>query len=162
MIWLDWIFLAVLALSILMGLWRGLVFEVLSLAGWAVAYFCMPWLAPVLQEFLPQEKLGPGLAQALSLGLSFVLVLLLWGICAKLLRSLIHATPLSVLDRLAGAGFGVLRGLLICIAVVLLVSMTPAVESEIWLSSQLVPGLQTVIQAAKPVLPAEVLKLIPA
>ena len=36
--WVDWALLAVLALSIAVGLWRGLVFEVLSLVGWVGAY----------------------------------------------------------------------------------------------------------------------------
>ena len=35
----DWILLAVLALSFLLGLWRGIVQEVLSLAGWVAAVY---------------------------------------------------------------------------------------------------------------------------
>ena len=33
---LDWIFVALLLASMLIGAWRGLVYEVLSLAGWVV------------------------------------------------------------------------------------------------------------------------------
>ena len=32
--WVDWALLAVLLVSVVVGLWRGLVFEVLSLVGW--------------------------------------------------------------------------------------------------------------------------------
>ena len=35
---LDWIFVAVLLGSMLLGAWRGLVYEVLSLLGWIVAF----------------------------------------------------------------------------------------------------------------------------
>ncbi|MDC8786212.1 CvpA family protein [Roseateles koreensis] len=162
MVWVDYVFLAIGGVSVLMGVWRGLVFEVLSLAGWLVAYVAMPFVAPYLAGVLPQERLGQSATHVLSLGLSFLLVLLVWGVCAKLLRGLIHATPLSLVDRLAGAGFGLLRGLLICVAAVLVVSMTPAVKSEIWTQSQLVPGLKVVLQVARPALPEEVLKWIPA
>ena len=113
MSWVDLTLLALLLLSVLVGVWRGLVFELLSLAGWLVAYLAAPHVAPWLQTFLPQQRLGPSLSAGLGLVLSFALVLLLWGLAAKLLRALIHASPLSVLDRLAGAGFGAVRGLLL-------------------------------------------------
>ena len=42
---LDWIFLAVLLASMLIGAWRGLVFEVLSALGWLVAFMAAQWWA---------------------------------------------------------------------------------------------------------------------
>ena len=42
----DWIFLAVLLLSLIVGAWRGLVFEVLSVLSWAVAFVLAQWFAP--------------------------------------------------------------------------------------------------------------------
>lgn len=162
MVWLDLVFLGVLALSVLVGLWRGLVFEVLSVLGWLVAYFAMPYVAPLIQPWLPQERLGESLAHVLSLGLAFLLVLLVWGLSAKLLRALIHATPLSVIDRLGGGGFGLLRGLLISVLVVTVVGMTPMARSPSWSGSQLVPHFQTILQWLRPVLPEPVEKMIPA
>ena len=46
MLALDWIFGGVLLLSLLVGAWRGLVVEVLSLANWAVAFVAAQWFAP--------------------------------------------------------------------------------------------------------------------
>ena len=43
--WIDWTLLAVLAVSMVIGLMRGFVFEVMSLAGWLVAWFAAQWLA---------------------------------------------------------------------------------------------------------------------
>ncbi|RQO58733.1 colicin V synthesis protein [Paucibacter sp. KBW04] len=160
--WLDLVFLGVLALSVLVGLWRGLVFEVLSVLGWLVAYFAMPYVAPLIQPWLPLERMGESLVHVLSLGLAFLLVLLVWGLSAKLLRALIHATPLGLVDRLGGAGFGLLRGLLICVAVVTVVGMTPFAQSPTWRQAQLVPHFQTVMQWLRPVLPEPVRKMIPA
>jgi len=160
--WLDLVLLSALVLSVLVGLWRGLVFEVLSILGWLVAYFAMPYVAPLILPWLPLERLGESLAHVLSLGLAFLLVLLVWGLSAKLLRALIHATPLSLVDRLGGAGFGLLRGVLICVAVVTVVGMTPMAQSAIWSQSQLVPHCQTVLQWLRPVLPESARKMIPA
>jgi membrane protein required for colicin V production len=161
MAWVDYLLLAVLAVSVLLGLWRGLVFEVLSILGWVVAYFACPFVAPYISPWLPQERLGPHLLNALGLVLAFMLILLLWSLTARLLRALIHATPLSIIDRVLGGGFGVLRGLLIGLLAVVLVGMTPAAQSGPWRQSQLVPWLQLTLHTLMPVLPAEVMKFIP-
>jgi len=161
MAWVDLVLLSLLGISVLLGLWRGLVFEILSIAGWVVAYLGARYLSPWTEGWLPAERMGPVLTHAASLVLGFVLILIVWGLAAKLLRALIHATPLSVFDRLGGAGFGVLRGVLIGLLVVVVVSMTPAVESAAWSDSQLAPWLQALLQGLKPVLPAELLKFIP-
>lgn len=160
--WVDLLLLGLLLGSVLLGLWRGLVFEVLSLLGWVVAYFGAPYLAPTLSAWLPQERMGPSLVHVAGLVLGFLLILVLWGLAAKLLRALIHATPLSVIDRLLGAGFGVLRGVLVCLLLVVVVSMTPAAASPTWTASRLAPQLQALLQDMRPILPAEVVKLIPA
>jgi hypothetical protein len=39
------ILLIVLLASVLIGVWRGLVFEVLSVAGWVAAFFLAQWYA---------------------------------------------------------------------------------------------------------------------
>lgn len=160
MAWVDLLLLSLLLLSVLVGLWRGLVYEVMAIAGWVVAYFACSPLAPMLLPLLPQGRLDPALMQGLSLLLAFMLVLLLWGLAAKLLRSLIHATPLSVPDRLLGAGFGVLRAVLLGLLIVLGVSMTPASRTEAWQASALAPWLQAALQGLSPMLPADMLKFI--
>ena len=160
--WVDLVLLAVLAISVLLGLWRGLVYELLSILGWVVAYVAAPYVAPWIAPLLERQPLGPSLQAGLSLVVGFLLVLLLWGLSARLLRALIHATPLSVVDRLLGGGFGVLRGLLIALLAVVVVGMTPAVQSETWRASQLAPVLQAALQGLAPMLPAELVKFIPA
>lgn len=160
--WVDLLLLAVLAVSVLLGLWRGLVYELLSILGWLVAYFAAPHLAPWIAPWLANQHLGPHLLGALSLVCAFLLVLLIWGLSARLLRALIHATPLSVVDRLLGGGFGVLRGVLIALLAVVVVSMTPASQSQTWRESQLAPVLQATLHGLAPMLPAELVKFIPA
>lgn len=159
--WVDLVLLALLSISVLLGLWRGLVFEVLSVAGWVVAYLGARYLAPWTAGWLPAERLGPALTHGASLVLGFVLILIVWGLVAKLLRAVIHASPLSAFDRLGGAGFGVLRGVLIAMLLVVVVSMTPAAESAAWTDSQIAPWVQALLQGLRPLLPAEVLRFVP-
>ena len=51
--WVDWVLLAVLVLSAAVGLWRGLVFEVLSLLGWVAAYIAAQALSSTVAPLLP-------------------------------------------------------------------------------------------------------------
>jgi membrane protein required for colicin V production len=162
MAWVDLVLLALLGISVLVGLWRGLIYELMAILGWVLAYFACPHVAPWITPWLPAERLGPALLQALSLVLGFLAVLIVWGLSARLLRALIHATPLSIADRLLGGGFGVLRGVLIALLAVVLVSMTPASQSDPWRASQLAPLLHATLHSLAPVLPAELVKFIPA
>jgi membrane protein required for colicin V production len=151
--WLDWTLLAVLALSVLVGLWRGFVFELMSLAGWLVAWFGAQWAAPVLAEHLPVAQADGPLRLAAAFLLCFVAALVLWALLAKLVRMLLHATPLSLPDRLLGAGFGALRGGVLLLALATVIALTPAAQSTVWRTSQGARWLELGLQALKPLLP---------
>lgn len=162
MAWVDMLLLGILAVSVGVGLWRGLVFELLSLAGWLVAYLGAPYLAPTVAGWLARLSWAEALQRGASIVLAFLLILIAWGLGARLLRLLIQASPLSGIDRLAGAGFGVLRGVLLCLLAVVLVGMTPVAQSASWQASQVVPWFAQVLAVLKPVLPDEVLKFVAA
>jgi membrane protein required for colicin V production len=159
--WVDWSLLAVLAASVLIGLVRGFVFECLSLAGWVVAWFGAQWGAPWLGPRLPVGEPGSALNLGAAFALCFIGALLAWSLLAKLIRMLIHATPLSVPDRLLGAGFGMLRGGVLLLAVATVVGLTPAAQSMAWRNSKGARGLQHALHALKPLLPAAVASHLP-
>jgi len=161
--WVDLALLMVLLISIGIGLWRGLVFEVLSLAGWVVAYFAASPLAPVVEELLPDSvtsKFGPAVLHVVTLAIAFFFVLLVWGLASRLVKTLIHATPLSVIDRLGGAGFGALRGVFIALLLVLVIGASPLAESSTWRASRAAPVLVGVLHDLEPVLPEPVARFV--
>jgi membrane protein required for colicin V production len=158
----DWILLGILALSVLIGLWRGLVFEVLSLLGWVVAYFAAQWFAPQMSAHLPVGAPGGAINHAAGFAVTFILVLVLWALAARLIKMLITASPLSALDRMLGAVFGLLRGLVLLLAIATVVWMTPAARSPAWSESRGAAWLHAMLQGLKPVLPVEVAQHLPA
>ncbi|MFN7726481.1 MAG: CvpA family protein [Rubrivivax sp.] len=160
--WIDWTLLAVLVVSVAVGVWRGFVFEMLSLLGWLVAWFGAQWWAPSLGAHLPIGSPGSSLNHAAAFTLAFVGVLFAWALLAKLLKLLLHATPLSLPDRALGAGFGLLRGVVLLLAVATVVALTPAVQSEAWRASRGALWLQTAMHGLKPVLPPQVARWLPA
>ena len=151
--WVDWALLAAMGLSVAVGLWRGLVFEVMSLAGWVVAYVAAQMLSPTLAPHVPVGSPGSALNQGAAFALGFIGVLLAWALLARLVRLLIHATPLTVVDRLFGAMFGFLRGAVLLLALATVVAFTPAARSAAWQQSRGAVWLGQVLQGIKPVLP---------
>jgi membrane protein required for colicin V production len=160
--WVDWALMAVLALSIAVGLWRGLVFEVLSLAGWVAAYVAAQVFSPGLAPLLPVGDAGDALNQAAAFALAFVLALIAWALASRLVRLLIHATPLQLIDRVLGGGFGLLRGAVLLLAVATVVSLTPAARSPVWQQSHGAGWLAAALQGLKPVLPDAIAQHLPA
>ncbi len=153
--WVDWALVAVLLASVLIGLVRGFVFEVLSLVGWVVAWVAAQWAGPALAPHLPVGTPGSGVNVITAFVLVFIIAMIVWTLLAKLVRRLIHATPLSLIDRVLGGGFGLLRGAVLLLVVGLIVSWTPAAQSPAWRTSQGARWLALALQAAKPMLPQQ-------
>ena len=160
--WVDWGMLVVLAVSVVVGALRGLVFELLAIAGWFVAYFAALWAAPLLAPHLPIGTPGSLLNRGAAFASAFIAALIVWGLLSRLVRSLIRATPLSGADRLMGGAFGLLRGALVLLAVAVLVAYTPAAKSEAWQASIGAGWLNAALREVKPLLPVDVANLLRA
>lgn len=159
--WVDLTLLGLLALSVVVGLWRGLVFEVMSLAGWLVAYIGAQWWSPALAPHVPLGTSGSPLQQALAFAGCFLGVLVAWSLLSRLVRLLVRATPLTVLDRLLGAGFGLLRGGVLLLALCTVVAMTPAAQASAWQASHGAAWTTQALQGLKPWLPAAMATHLP-
>lgn len=147
--WTDLLLASVLLVSLLVGVMRGVVYEVLSLAGWFVAYLAAQWLTPWAQGVIAVGQPGSALHHGVSYAVVFLAALIAWGLLARLVRALIRATPLSVLDRMLGALFGGLRGVIILLLIAALVGVTPLEKSVAWQESQGAAWLNTALQALK-------------
>lgn len=160
--WIDWSLLAGLALSMVLGLWRGFVLEVLALAGWVAAYVGAQWLAPAWAPHVPIGDPGSRLNMAAAFGAAFIVVLVAWGLASRLLRMLVSATPLRGADRVLGAAFGLLRGVLLLLLLATVIALTPAATSPAWQGSQGAQWLSLALHGLKPLLPLEVARHLPA
>lgn len=160
--WIDAALLAALVLSVVVGLWRGFVLEVLALAGWVAAYVGAHWLAPDWARHLPVGEPGSTLNFAASFVAAFVVVLVGWGLAARVLRMLINATPLRGADRVLGGAFGLLRGLLLLLILATVVAFTPAATSPQWRGSHGAQWLGVALHGLKPLLPPDVARHLPA
>jgi len=160
--WVDWTLLAVLGVSVLVGLWRGLVFELMSLLGWVVAYVVAQLYAVTVAAHLPIGAPGSALNAGAGFALTFFGTLIGWSLLARLVRLLIHATPLTLVDRSLGAAFGLARGGVLLLALTTVIAFTPAARSQLWQDSHGAAWLRSALQNIKPVLPADVARHLPA
>jgi membrane protein required for colicin V production len=158
---LDWVFLGVLTFSLLLGAWRGLVFEVISVASWLAAFVLAQWFAPEVAHKLPMAGAAEPVRYAAGFVLVFIASVFAGGLVAALVKKLVSVVGLSPVDRVLGAAFGFLRGLLIALAATVVVGMTALKTTEWWQASQGAAWSSTVLKGLKPVLPEEFGKYLP-
>jgi membrane protein required for colicin V production len=149
----DWILLALLAASMLLGAWRGLVYEVLSVLGWIASFVLAQWFAPEVADMLPMQKSDQTLRYAAAFVVVFIASVFAAGLISALMKKIISAVGLRPVDRILGAFFGVFRGLILLLALSVVVHMTALQESEWWLASKGGPMLMTLLKGLKPMLP---------
>ncbi len=151
--WVDIVLLAVFLLSALIGLWRGFVFEIVSLLGWLVAFVIANSAGPFLAGLPPLAGIDPNLRLWGAYILVFVMVLITCTLLARMLRALVSATPLSFVDHLLGGVFGMVRGTLILVVVATLVTLSPYADSTTWKKSHGALWLGLALEGLKPLLP---------
>jgi len=156
----DYAVLTAIGVSVLLGLWRGVVSEILALVAWIVAFLVARAEAVEVTHLLARWIAEPGMRLAAAYVLVFVGVLLVFALARMLISLMLKAVGLGLLDRLLGACFGVLRGILVVLMAVLVAGMTPLPKADWWRDAMLAPPLETAVIAARPWLPAEAAKRI--
>lgn len=154
--WTDYIIIGILGLSVLIGLWRGLISEVLALAIW-IAAFWVAWLfGPVVAAHLEHLITLPSARIIVAYALCFVTVLILGALLRFVIGKLIQGTGLSGTDRLLGMLFGFARGVLLVSLLVFLVGFTAFTRDPWWQQSVLLPQFQRVAAWLEQHVPASV------
>ncbi|TPG10150.1 CvpA family protein [Rhodanobacter glycinis] len=138
----DWVILAILGLSILIGLWRGLVAELLSLVIWVAAFWVAAAFGPAVAAQLEHVISVPIARIGLGYALCFIAVLIVGALLRFATRRLIWSTGLSGIDRLFGMLFGFVRGALLVTLLVFLVGLTMFTREPWWQQSVLLPQFQ--------------------
>ena len=158
----DWVFLAVLAGSLLLGAWRGLVYELVSVLGWIAAFVLAQWWAPEVATRLPLSGVTEPVRYAAAFVLVFVAAAFAGGLLAWLTRKLVQAIGLRPVDRTLGAAFGLVRGVVLLLAAAVVMDLTPLKSSEAWQTSTGAGVLSAALKGLKPVLPEAFGKYLPA
>lgn len=153
MTWLDYAVLGVFAASLVVGAWRGLVREVISILGWVIAFLSANLLAGPLGPAMPQVIPSPELRVAVAFVAVFVGALIATSLVGLLLSKIVNAVGLAGIDRTLGALFGTARAALIVVAAAVLAGLTSAPRQAYWRDSASGPLLAQAVGMLKPLLP---------
>ena len=159
MTWFDYAAFAIVGLSVLLAVFRGVVREIAALAGWAAALILSGLFAQQLAQWLP-AALSPMLRAVIAYLVIFLGVLLLSGLAGVLLAKVFRAVGLGFTDRAVGALFGLVRGVLIVFVAVMLAGLTSLPREPFWREAALSGPIETVVLAAKPALPKDLAQRI--
>ena len=146
----DFLICAVLLISTVVGVSRGVVREILAIVAWVVAIFLAIRFAPELGDKIPLESMGPLVRNALAGVVIVVLTLFAFGLFGKLCARLLAAASISFEDRAIGSVFGFVRGVLIVCAAVFVLGMTSAVRTGQWRNSVLIVPAERIIDFTVP------------
>ncbi len=158
---LDWIAIALLVLSMLFGLVRGLMYEVILLAAWVAAFFCAQWFAADVGAWLPFGDPAGNWRYATGFALVFVGVVFGVGLVASLMRKLITAVGLRPVDRLLGGVFGLARAAVALLAAAVVVHLLALSDAAWWQESRSATVLDAALQGLKPALPEKLASYLP-
>lgn len=138
---------AILALSALIALMRGLVREVIALAAWVAALVLALLYTGELAAVFLTWNMGPVLAQVLAFGAIFFGVVIAGGFVAMALSRAVRAVGLGWVDRLLGSAFGLARGLVIVLIGILVAGLTSLPRNPWWQDALLAePLVSTALQ----------------
>jgi membrane protein required for colicin V production len=154
MTWFDYAALAIIALSVLIGVLRGAVREVLSVVAWVSSLLIAARFSHAVAEFLPSSWTNPTLRLILAFIGLMLGCLLLCALVTYALSQLIKKGGLTGPDRALGALFGLVRGVLILVALVLLAGMTPLPKERAWRHAVLSEPLESLAIYVRTYLPA--------
>lgn len=154
MIVIDWVIIAVVVISSIIGLMKGFVKEALSLITWlaafAIARFLSGNLATLLIDFIDT----PSARWIISFVILFAGTIVVGAMVNHLLAEMVRLTGLGSTDKMFGMIFGSVRGILILVAVVYMLQYTQVPQDPWWQKSYFLPHLEMVADWARKTLPA--------
>lgn len=153
MSWLDYAILGVLAVSVVWGILRGFVREVISLAGWVLAFLAANAVADPLGDALPTSISSPEVRVLAAFLIVFIFTLSIATMVGMLLSKLLKSAGLGGLDRTLGGLFGLARGVVILLALAITAGLTTAPRHPLWKESIGAGMLVRTVLQLKPWLP---------
>ena len=156
MVLVDYVFICIALISVIFGVFRGFIREALSLLTLIAAIVAALRLGPRCSGYLQHLMASGPLRTFASCALVFLAVLLTGSIITWLVHLAVKGVGLAPVDRMMGAGFGLLRGCVIVAALVMLVDVSKFKEDRAWRSSVLVPRITPFADALRGLIPENV------
>jgi membrane protein required for colicin V production len=117
--WLDVVLLLIIGLSVFASFKKGLSRQVIHLVAVLAAILLGAWFYGRVAEYIEPHVSSPTAAKLAGFLIVFFAVVLLGAIVSWIVGKFLRVTGLSFVDHLLGAGFGLLRGVLVGVALIM-------------------------------------------
>lgn len=118
MTWFDWVLAGIIVLSILAAAAEGFFFELFSLGGAVLGFVLASWESWRFAPWFEPHVKSAAIANAVAFGMVFFATVILAGVAGKVTRWVMDKAGMRWVDRLLGAAFGLVRGVVVGTAVV--------------------------------------------
>jgi len=150
----DILMIVVLVGTTIFGAWKGMAWQLASLAALVLSYFVAlrfsTQLAPVFGDHEPWNRF-------LAMLVIYMATSLVIWLLFRLVAGFIDRVKLKEFDRQLGAMFGLVKGVLLCVAITFFaVSLLPDQQKEVVLTSQSGFYIGRLIDKAHAVMPEEI------
>lgn len=145
----DYAVLAIIGISILLSVLRGVVKEVLALLSWVVAFWIAGHFGPEVAILLPKDVPNDTVRLLAAFAGLFFGALLLMSLVTIAAAELISTLGLAPLDKGLGAVFGFARGILIVCVLVMLGGMTSLPKQSAWQNAMFSAPLEALVMNVK-------------
>lgn len=144
MTWVDWVFIVIVLLSTLIGFWRGFVREALSLATWVAAFWLAWAFSDVAASWFARWIDTPSLQRLAGFALLFFIVLIIGALVNHFAAIALERTGLTGTDRGVGTIFGMLRGVVLMTALVVIGMLIRLDRDDWWQQSVFIESFEPV------------------
>jgi len=152
--WIDYFIIAVIAGSAIIGVFRGLVNEVLSLVVWVVALWVAFRFSIHLSALFIHYIAQPSLRYGISFAILLITTLIIGGLIRWIFNKVVESTGLGGINRSIGLVFGLIRGILLVAILILLAEFTELPTVQAWIHSVLLPHFHPLVSYLQHWLPA--------
>lgn len=153
--WADYTIITVIGISVAISIWRGFTKEAFSLAGWIIAIWVAFTFADKLEAFLVPHIDVPSLRIATAFAILFFITILLAALVNYLAVQLVKKTGLSGTDRMIGIFFGIARGSMVVLVLIILAGLTAFPNDPWWKESVFIHYFQDMAVWTRQFLPAD-------
>ncbi len=149
----DIVILLVLAVSVLVGFFRGFVKEALSIITWIAAIWLSLRFYKQAGEFFADYVGNELFRNVAGFAAVFLITLFTLSMLTYLIGKISNSTGIKGTDKVLGFIFGIIRGALLVVAL-MLIGLTFNLDSrQVWHDSKLIPVFMPIVDAVNNVLP---------
>jgi membrane protein required for colicin V production len=151
----DYVVITILVASTAISVIRGLVKEVLSLLAWLAAFVVANRYGADMAAALPDAVPAGTIRLVAGFAILFIGTVLIGALVNLAIAHIIRALGLKIVDRGLGGVFGLARGVLIVLTLVILAGLTDLPHRPVWRDAVLADVAESAVRTIKPWLPDE-------